>query len=101
MRLRERCAECLGDVLRDDDAGRVRRQLVSTSLIASVPPVEAPIAMTRSVVRNGRARGGAFGSTASALWAGPTAPGARGCLGSSARTLAQAAIRIFSMSSSA
>ena len=74
---------------------------MSTSLIASVPPVEAPIAMTRSVVRNGRARGGAFGSTASALWAGPTAPGARGCLGSSARTLAQAAIRIFSMSSSA
>ena len=74
---------------------------MSTSLIASVPPVEAPIAMIRSVVRSGRPRGGALGSTASALCAGPTASVARGCRGSSARTLARAAMRIFSMSSSA
>lgn len=46
----ERPAERLRDVLSDDDAGRIRRQHLNISRIASVPPVEAPIAIMRSVV---------------------------------------------------
>jgi hypothetical protein len=59
---REGLAERLGDVLGDDRSRGVLRQ----SLIASVPPVDAPIAMMRTTRWVAR-RGGVLGKTASAL----------------------------------